>query len=137
MTHAPSRSRACSSRSASSDEGTVGGAERPPARAKTGSASSAAAGDPYRVSMRRYATGPTPSARASRSRSILSAEGGDGDSCFLTNARLGACDQAADVRVMTGEHQHGDQQRKLNDGRVGQDGGNNWRERERSECGEG
>ena len=38
---------------------------------------------------------------------------------------------------MTGEHQHGDYQRKLNDGHVAQDGGKDWRQRERSECGEG
>ena len=58
-------------------------------------------------------------------------------SCFLANAWLGACDQAADVRVMTGEHQHGDHQRKLNDGRIGQDGGEDRRQRERRERGEG
>ena len=36
-------------------------------------------------------------------------------SCLLTNAWLGAGEQAADVRVMADEHQHGDHQRKLND----------------------
>ena len=38
---------------------------------------------------------------------------------------------------MTGEHQHGDYQRKLNNGRVAQDGGKDRRQRERSEGGEG
>ncbi len=35
------------------------------------------------------------------------------------DARLGACEQAADVGVVADEHQHGDRQRKLNDGEIG------------------
>ena len=62
-------------------------------------------------------TGPTPSA-AGQSQPVQRVGWRRvGGSCFLTNARLGAGEQAADVGVVADEHQHGDCQRKLNDGR--------------------
>ena len=66
------------------------------------------------------ALGARPGAAGPVASAGVAASGG---SCFLADAWLGACEQAADVGVVTGEHQHGDHQRKLNDGRIGQHGG--------------